>query len=260
MAEAAAARVIESTVADEIAIEIIDMHKWYGAFHVLKNINLAVNRGERIVICGPSGSGKSTLIRCINRLEEHQRGRIVVDGTELTSDVKKIDEIRREVGMVFQHFNLFPHLTVLENLTLAPIWVRKMPKEEAEKVAMHYLERVHIPEQADKFPGQLSGGQQQRVAIARSLCMSPRIMLFDEPTSALDPEMIKEVLDVMVELAEEGMTMLCVSHEMGFARTVADRVIFMDEGEIIEQNRPAEFFDNPQHERTKLFLSQILDN
>ena len=236
------------------------MHKWYGAFHVLKNINLAVNRGERIVICGPSGSGKSTLIRCINRLEEHQRGRIVVDGTELTSDVKKIDEIRREVGMVFQHFNLFPHLTVLENLTLAPIWVRKMPKEEAEKVAMHYLERVHIPEQADKFPGQLSGGQQQRVAIARSLCMSPRIMLFDEPTSALDPEMIKEVLDVMVELAEEGMTMLCVSHEMGFARTVADRVIFMDEGEIIEQNRPAEFFDNPQHERTKLFLSQILDN
>ena len=260
MAEAAAARVIESTVADEIAIEIIEMHKWYGAFHVLKNINLAVNRGERIVICGPSGSGKSTLIRCINRLEEHQRGRIVVDGTELTSDVKKIDEIRREVGMVFQHFNLFPHLTVLENLTLAPIWVRKMPKEEAEKVAMHYLERVHIPEQADKFPGQLSGGQQQRVAIARSLCMSPRIMLFDEPTSALDPEMIKEVLDVMVELAEEGMTMLCVSHEMGFARTVADRVIFMDEGEIIEQNRPAEFFDNPQHERTKLFLSQILDN
>ena len=260
MAEAAAARVIESTVADEIAIEIIDMHKWYGAFHVLKNINLAVNRGERIVICGPSGSGKSTLIRCINRLEEHQRGRIVVDGTELTSDVKKIDEIRREVGMVFQHFNLFPHLTVLDNLTLAPIWVRRMPKEEAEKVAMHYLERVHIPEQADKYPGQLSGGQQQRVAIARSLCMSPRIMLFDEPTSALDPEMIKEVLDVMVELAEEGMTMLCVSHEMGFARTVADRVIFMDEGEIIEQNRPAEFFDNPQHERTKLFLSQILDN
>ena len=260
MAEAAAARVIESTVADEIAIEIIDMHKWYGAFHVLKNINLAVNRGERIVICGPSGSGKSTLIRCINRLEEHQRGRIVVDGTELTSDVKKIDEIRREVGMVFQHFNLFPHLTVLENLTLAPIWVRKMPKDEAEKVAMHYLARVHIPEQADKYPGQLSGGQQQRVAIARSLCMSPRIMLFDEPTSALDPEMIKEVLDVMVELAEEGMTMLCVSHEMGFARTVADRVIFMDEGEIIEENRPAEFFDNPQHERTKLFLSQILDN
>ena len=260
MAEAAAARVIESTVADEIAIEIIDMHKWYGAFHVLKNINLAVNRGERIVICGPSGSGKSTLIRCINRLEEHQRGRIVVDGTELTSDVKKIDEIRREVGMVFQHFNLFPHLTVLDNLTLAPIWVRRMPKEEAEKVAMHYLERVHIPEQADKYPGQLSGGQQQRVAIARSLCMSPRIMLFDEPTSALDPEMIKEVLDVMVELAEEGMTMLCVSHEMGFARTVADRVIFMDEGEIIEENRPAEFFDNPQHERTKLFLSQILDN
>ena len=260
MAEAAAARVIDSTVADEIAIEIIDMHKWYGAFHVLKNINLAVYRGERIVICGPSGSGKSTLIRCINRLEEHQRGRIVVDGTELTSDVKKIDEIRREVGMVFQHFNLFPHLTVLENLTLAPIWVRRMPKEEAEKVAMHYLARVHIPEQADKYPGQLSGGQQQRVAIARSLCMSPRIMLFDEPTSALDPEMIKEVLDVMVELAEEGMTMLCVSHEMGFARTVADRVIFMDEGEIIEQNRPAEFFDNPQHERTKLFLSQILDN
>ncbi len=259
MAEAATARIVGSTVADEVAIEIAGMHKWYGAFHVLKNIDLTVYRGERIVICGPSGSGKSTLIRCINRLEEHQDGRIVVDGTELTSDIRKIDEIRREVGMVFQHFNLFPHLTVLENLTLAPVWVRKMPKEEAEKTAMHYLERVRIPEQAQKFPGQLSGGQQQRVAIARSLCMSPRIMLFDEPTSALDPEMIKEVLDVMVELAEEGMTMLCVSHEMGFARTVADRVIFMDGGEIIEQNRPAEFFDSPQHERTRLFLSQILD-
>jgi len=244
--------------AEDYIIEIEDMHKWYGEFHVLKDINLHVNRGERIVICGPSGSGKSTMIRCINRLEEHQRGRIVVDGIELTEDVKKIDTIRREVGMVFQHFNLFPHLTVLENLTLAPIWVRKTPKKDAEELAMEYLEKVKIPEQAEKFPGQLSGGQQQRVAIARSLCMQPKVMLFDEPTSALDPEMIKEVLDTMIELAKTGMTMLVVTHEMGFARTVADRVIFMDGGEIIEQNEPEEFFHNPQSERTKLFLSQIL--
>jgi len=235
------------------------MHKWFGEFHVLKDINLTVKKGERIVICGPSGSGKSTLIRCINRLEEHQRGRIVVDGIELTNDLKRIDEIRREVGMVFQHFNLFPHLTILQNCTLGPIWVRKMPKGEAEEIATNYLERVRIPEQADKYPNQLSGGQQQRVAIARSLCMSPKIMLFDEPTSALDPEMIKEVLDVMVDLAREGMTMLVVTHEMGFAREVADRVIFMDEGEIIEQAPPKEFFSHPRHERTKLFLSQILD-
>ncbi|SNZ07507.1 amino acid ABC transporter ATP-binding protein [Cohaesibacter gelatinilyticus] len=242
----------------DVAIEIDGMNKWYGDFHVLKDIDLKVMQGERIVIAGPSGSGKSTMIRCINRLEEHQQGKIVVDGIELTNDLKKIDEIRREVGMVFQHFNLFPHLTILENLTLAPIWVRNMPKKEAEEIAMHYLERVKIPEQANKFPGQLSGGQQQRVAIARSLCMNPRIMLFDEPTSALDPEMIKEVLDVMVGLAEEGMTMLCVTHEMGFARQVANRVIFMDAGQIVEQNDPENFFDNPQHERTKLFLSQIL--
>jgi len=248
------------TVSDEVAIQIIDMHKWYGEFHVLKEIDLTVYRGERIVICGPSGSGKSTLIRCINRLEEHQRGQIIVDGTELTNDVKKVDEIRREVGMVFQHFNLFPHLTVLDNLTLAPIWVRKVPKAEAEEAAMKYLERVKIPEQAMKFPGQLSGGQQQRVAIARSLCMNPRIMLFDEPTSALDPEMIAEVLDVMVDLAQTGMTMLCVTHEMGFARRVANRVIFMDGGEIIEQNEPEAFFHNPQSDRTKLFLSQILSH
>jgi general L-amino acid transport system ATP-binding protein len=245
-------------VTNEPAIEITGMHKWYGDFHVLKDINLTVMKGERIVVCGPSGSGKSTMIRCINRLEEHQRGRIVVDGIELTNDLKQIDQVRREVGMVFQHFNLFPHLTVLENLTLAPIWVRKMPEKEAEKVAMKYLERVKIPEQALKYPGQLSGGQQQRVAIARSLCMSPRIMLFDEPTSALDPEMIKEVLDVMVDLAKSGMTMIVVTHEMGFARTVANRVIFMDEGEIIEQNEPNEFFNNPKSDRTKLFLSQIL--
>jgi len=245
-------------VSDEVAIQVVDMDKWYGDFHVLRDINLTVHKGERIVICGPSGSGKSTLIRCINRLEEHQKGQIVVDGIELTNDLKKIDEIRREVGMVFQHFNLFPHLTILQNCTLAPIWVRKMPKAEAEEVAMHYLERVKIPEQALKYPGQLSGGQQQRVAIARSLCMSPKIMLFDEPTSALDPEMIKEVLDVMVLLAEEGMTMLCVTHEMGFARQVANRVIFMDEGQIIEQNEPEPFFSNPKSERTKLFLSQIL--
>jgi len=245
-------------ISDEVAIQIVGMHKWYGEFHVLKDINLTINRGERIVICGPSGSGKSTMIRCINRLEEHQKGKIIVDNIELTHDVKNIAEIRREVGMVFQHFNLFPHLTVLENCTLAPIWVRKMPKKEAEEVAMEYLARVKIPEQAMKYPGQLSGGQQQRVAIARSLCMNPRIMLFDEPTSALDPEMISEVLDVMVSLAESGMTMLCVTHEMGFARKVANRVIFMDGGEIIEENVPEEFFNNPQSARTKLFLSQIL--
>jgi general L-amino acid transport system ATP-binding protein len=249
---------ISHELSSEIAIQMTDVHKWYGQFHVLKAIDLSVHRGERIVICGPSGSGKSTLIRCINRLEEHQRGRIVVDGIELTNDVKNIELIRRDVGMVFQHFNLFPHLTVLQNLTLAPIWVRRMPKKEAEEIAMRYLERVRIQEQALKYPGQLSGGQQQRVAIARSLCMNPKIMLFDEPTSALDPEMIKEVLDVMVGLAESGMTMLCVTHEMGFARTVADRVIFMDRGEIIEQNAPEAFFNNPKSERTRLFLSQIL--
>ena len=239
-------------------IELRGVDKWYGDFHVLRNINLDVGRGERVVVCGPSGSGKSTMIRCINRLEEHQRGEIVVAGIELTSDVKNIEAIRREVGMVFQQFNLFPHLTVLQNLTLAPIWVRKMPKKEAEATAMHYLERVRIPEQANKYPGQLSGGQQQRVAIARSLCMKPQIMLFDEPTSALDPEMIKEVLDVMVGLAQEGMTMVCVTHEMGFARTVADSMIFMDRGEIVEVATPQEFFANPKSDRTKLFLSQIL--
>ena len=241
-------------------IQIQKMNKWFGQFHVLKEIDLEVVTGERIVICGPSGSGKSTLIRCINRLEEHQEGQIVVDGVELTNDLKHIEHVRREVGMVFQHFNLFPHLTVLENCTLAPIWVRKQPKMEAEATAMKYLERVKIPEQAEKYPGQLSGGQQQRVAIARSLCMQPRIMLFDEPTSALDPEMIKEVLDVMIELADTGMTMLVVTHEMGFARTVANRVIFMDDGQIIEQNKPEEFFNNPQSDRTKLFLSQILQH
>lgn len=243
----------------EAIIQMRDVNKWYGKFHVLRNINLEVATKERIVICGPSGSGKSTLIRCLNRLEEHQQGNIIVDGTELTNDVKHVETIRREVGMVFQHFNLFPHLTVLENLTLGPIWVLKKPKSEAEQDAMKYLERVRIPEQANKFPGQLSGGQQQRVAIARSLCMNPKVMLFDEPTSALDPEMVKEVLDVMVELAvDTGMTMICVTHEMGFARKVADRVIFMDQGEIIEQNTPDAFFDSPQNERTKLFLSQIL--
>ncbi len=241
-----------------VAVELIGMNKWYGEFHVLRDINLKVSGKERIVICGPSGSGKSTMIRCINRLEEHQQGQIIVDGVELTNDLKKIDEVRREVGMVFQHFNLFPHLTVLENCTLAPIWVRKMPKTEAEEVAMHYLTRVKIPEQAGKYPGQLSGGQQQRVAIARALCMNPKIMLFDEPTSALDPEMVKEVLDTMVSLAEDGMTMLVVTHEMGFARQVANRVVFMDVGQIIEANVPEEFFNHPQHERTKLFLSQIL--
>ena len=245
-------------VSDEIAIQIVAMNKWYGQFHVLRDINLTVYKGERIVICGPSGSGKSTLIRCINRLEEHQKGDIFVDGIPLTNDLKKIDEVRREVGMVFQHFNLFPHLTVLENLTLAPIWVRKMPKREAEELAMKYLNRVKIPEQALKYPGQLSGGQQQRVAIARSLCMNPKIMLFDEPTSALDPEMIKEVLEVMVDLAQGGMTMLCVTHEMAFARQVANRVIFMDQGQIVEQNEPNEFFKHPKSPRTKLFLEQIL--
>ncbi len=245
-------------MADAI-IRMKDVNKWFGKFHVLRNINLDVAPGERIVICGPSGSGKSTLIRCINRLEEHQSGQIIVEGTEITNDLRHVEAIRRDVGMVFQHFNLFPHLTVLENLTLGPIWVLKTPRAEAEARAMKYLERVRIPDQASKFPGQLSGGQQQRVAIARSLCMDPKIMLFDEPTSALDPEMVKEVLDVMVGLAKEsGMTMLCVTHEMGFARKVADRVIFMDQGEIIEQNTPDAFFDSPQNERTKLFLSQIL--
>src|SRR5215468_7026929 len=244
--------------ASDPIIQLARVNKWFGSFHVLKDIDLDVGRGERIVVAGPSGSGKSTMIRCINRLEEHQSGQIIVDGIELTNDLKRIDEVRREVGMVFQHFNLFPHLTVLENCTLAPIWVRKMPKADAEAVAMKYLTRVKIPEQAKKYPGQLSGGQQQRVAIARSLCMNPRIMLFDEPTSALDPEMIKEVLEVMVELAHTGMTMLCVTHEMGFARTVANRIIFMDGGEIIEQNVPSEFFKNPRSDRTKLFLSQIL--
>ncbi|MGB1239198.1 MAG: amino acid ABC transporter ATP-binding protein [Pseudomonadales bacterium] len=243
---------------DKPAIILNGMHKWYGDFHVLRDINLEVAKGERIVVCGPSGSGKSTMIRCINRLEEHQQGQIIVDGIELTNDIKKIDEVRREVGMCFQHFNLFPHLTIMENCTLAPIWVRGTPKKEAEAMAMHFLEKVKIPDQANKYPGQLSGGQQQRVAIARSLCMKPKTILFDEPTSALDPEMIKEVLDVMVELAEEGMTMICVTHEMGFARKVADRVIFMDAGQIVEQNTPTEFFDNPQNERTQLFLSQIL--
>ncbi len=247
-----------SDTQSEDIIQIKNMHKWFGEFHVLKNINLNVKKKDRIVICGPSGSGKSTLLRCINRLEEHQKGQIIVDGIELTSDLKHIELVRSEVGMVFQHFNLFPHLTSLENCALAPIWVRRIPRKEAEEIGMKYLERVKIPEQAYKYPGQLSGGQQQRVAIARSLCMNPKIMLFDEPTSALDPEMIAEVLDVMVELAEDGMTMICVSHEMGFAKRVAHSVIFMDEGQIIESNDPHEFFDNPQNDRTKLFLSQIL--
>ena len=251
--------IIDNTpLSNETIIQITEMHKWYGQFHVLKNINLFVKKGERIVICGPSGSGKSTMIRCINRLEEHQKGSIVVNNVELTHDLKNIDAIRSEVGMVFQHFNLFPHLTVMENCTLGPIWVRRMPKKEAEEIAMSYLNRVKIPEQAQKFPGQLSGGQQQRVAIARSLCMNPKIMLFDEPTSALDPEMISEVLDVMIDLANTGVTMLCVTHEMGFARKVAHRVLFMDGGEIIESNEPEEFFTHPQFDRTKLFLSQIL--
>ena len=247
-------------ISDEVMISMQAVNKWFGSFHVLRDINLTVHKGERIVICGPSGSGKSTLIRCLNRLEEHQDGEITVQGIKINNDLKNIDEIRRDVGMVFQHFNLFPHLTILENCTLAPIWVRKMPKAEAEAIAMKYLERVKIPEQALKYPGQLSGGQQQRVAIARSLCMEPKLMLFDEPTSALDPEMIKEVLDTMVALAEDGMSMVCVTHEMGFARKVANRVIFMDEGQIVEQNEPEAFFNNPQSDRTKLFLSQILDH
>jgi general L-amino acid transport system ATP-binding protein len=245
---------------DDPIIRLAGVHKWYGEFHVLRDITMDVKKGERIVVCGPSGSGKSTMIRCINRLEEHQQGKIIVNGVELTNDLKQIDAIRREVGMVFQHFNLFPHMTVLENLILAPVWVRKMPRKEATDVAMTYLQRVRIAEQANKYPGQLSGGQQQRVAIARSLCMKPQIMLFDEPTSALDPEMIKEVLDVMVELAHEGMTMVCVTHEMGFARTVADSMIFMDKGEIIERAPPKEFFASPKSERTQLFLSQILEH
>jgi len=243
---------------DSAMIEITGMHKWFVEFHVLQGINLTVGKKERIVICGPSGSGKSTLIRCINRLEEHQRGRIVVDGIELTNNLKNIEKIRAEVGMVFQHFNLFPHLSIVDNLALGPIWVRKVPKKEAEETAMYYLEKVHIAEQAKKYPGQLSGGQQQRVAIARSLCMAPKVMLFDEPTSALDPEMIKEVLDVMIELAQEGMTMIVVTHEMGFAKSVAHRVLFMDYGQIVESNTPDAFFENPRHDRTKLFLSQIL--
>ncbi|HEV8031368.1 MAG TPA: amino acid ABC transporter ATP-binding protein [Stellaceae bacterium] len=248
----------EARMPADAMIAMHQVHKWYGDFHVLTDINLEVKKGEKVVVCGPSGSGKSTMIRCINRLEEHQQGRIIVAGIELTSDLKNIEAIRREVGMVFQQFNLFPHLTVLDNLTLAPIWVRKLPKKEAEETAHYYLERVRIPEQADKYPGQLSGGQQQRVAIARSLCMKPEIMLFDEPTSALDPEMIKEVLDVMVELAQEGMTMVCVTHEMGFARTVADTMVFMDRGEIVERGPPKEFFADPKSERTRVFLSQIL--
>ncbi len=259
-ADAGRSAVASTAQVGQAAIVLSQVNKWYGEFHVLRNINLTVSRGERIVICGPSGSGKSTLIRCINRLEEHQAGRIVVEGTELTNDVRQIDAIRANVGMVFQSFNLFPHLTILDNLCLAPVWVKKMPRAEAEKVAMKYLERVRIPEQAHKFPGQLSGGQQQRVAIARALCMSPGIMLFDEPTSALDPEMVKEVLDTMISLAREGMTMICVTHEMGFAKSVADRVIFMDKGEIVEQAAPAEFFTNPKSDRTKLFLSQILNH
>jgi general L-amino acid transport system ATP-binding protein len=252
MAEPAAA------VADRPMIEMRNLNKWYGEFHVLTNVNFVVRKGEKVVVCGPSGSGKSTMIRCINRLEEHQQGQLIVDGIELTNDIKNIDAIRREVGMVFQQFNLFPHLTVMENLTLAPIWVRKMPKKDAEESARYYLKRVRIPEQANKYPGQLSGGQQQRVAIARSLCMKPKIMLFDEPTSALDPEMVKEVLDVMIELAREGMTMVCVTHEMGFARAVADTVVFMDKGEIVESGAPATVFEQPKSDRLKLFLSQIL--
>ena len=253
-----AERQLASAASSEVIIQLDKVNKWYGNFHVLRDIDLLVHKGERIVVCGPSGSGKSTLIRCINHLEKHQEGSIIVDGITLDKNLKNIDHIRTEVGMVFQGFNLFPHLSILDNLTLGPIWVRKMPKADAQATAMQYLERVKIPEQADKFPGQLSGGQQQRVAIARSLCMNPKIMLFDEPTSALDPEMIKEVLDVMVELADTGMTMIVVTHEMGFAKTIADRVIFMDEGDIVEENEPNEFFTNPQHERTKLFPSQIL--
>jgi general L-amino acid transport system ATP-binding protein len=258
MAQGNAAEAVAASA--QSAVQMLGVSKWYGEFQVLRDINLTVDQGEKIVICGPSGSGKSTLIRCINRLEEHQKGRIIVEGIELTNDIRQIDKIRSEVGMVFQSFNLFPHLTVLDNLCLAPVWVKKMPRAEAEKVAMQYLQRVKIPEQAGKYPGQLSGGQQQRVAIARALCMNPHIMLFDEPTSALDPEMVKEVLDTMIELAKGGMTMLCVTHEMGFARSVADRVIFMDKGEIVEQGTPKEFFANPKSDRTKLFLSQILNH
>ena len=242
------------------AVQMIGLNKWYGEFHVLRNIDLNVDQGEKIVICGPSGSGKSTLIRCINRLEEHQKGKLSVDGIELTNDIRQIDKIRSEVGMVFQSFNLFPHLTVLDNLCLAPVWVKKTPRAEAERTAMQYLTRVKIPEQANKYPGQLSGGQQQRVAIARALCMNPRIMLFDEPTSALDPEMIKEVLDVMTDLARDGMTMIVVTHEMGFARRVADRIVFMDEGEIVEDRPPATFFTNPGSERARQFLGKILEH
>jgi general L-amino acid transport system ATP-binding protein len=242
----------------DIAIEMIDVNKWFGSFHALQDINLKVMKGERIVVCGPSGSGKSTLIRCINRLEQHEKGRLIVDGIELTGDLKRIEEVRREVGMVFQHFNLFPHMTILENCMLAPMQVRKVPRIEAQALAMRYLGRVRIPEQAGKYPGQLSGGQQQRVAIARSLCMNPRIMLFDEPTSALDPETIKEVLDVMVDLAQDGMTMLVVTHEMGFARRVADRIVFIDAGHVVEENEPQAFFEHPRHERTKGFLDRIL--
>ena len=260
MAEQNAVDRSKMTVGDEVVVSMDSVNKWYGNFHVLRDINLEVNKGERIVICGPSGSGKSTLIRCLNRLEVHQKGTINVHGIELNSDLKNIEYIRREVGMVFQHFNLFPHLTILENCTLAPVWVRKMPKRAAEEIAMRFLEIVKIPEQALKYPGQLSGGQQQRVAIARALCMQPQLMLFDEPTSALDPEMIKEVLDTMVALAEDGMTMVVVTHEMGFARKVANRVIFMDEGQIVEENNPEDFFGNPKNDRTKLFLSQILDH
>lgn len=252
--------VVQSTAGLEMIIHVSGLSKWYGDFHALRDINLAVRRGEKVVLCGPSGSGKSTLIRCLNRLEKHQKGSIVIDGIELTDSIKNIDAIRREVGMVFQQFNLFPHMTVLENLTIAPIWVRKTPKKEAEDAALFFLNRVRIGEQAYKYPGQLSGGQQQRVAIARSLCMRPKVLLFDEPTSALDPEMIKEVLDVMVELADEGITMLCVTHEMGFARTVANRVIFMDRGQIVEQNEPKAFFQNPRSERAKMFLSQIIQH
>src|SRR5512136_574434 len=247
-----------SEPSQESMIEITDLHKWFAEFHVLQGINLTVQKQERIVVCGPSGSGKSTLIRCINRLEEHQKGRIVVDGIELTNNIKNIEKIRAEVGMVFQHFNLFPHLTIVENLALGPLWVKKVPKKEAEEAAMVYLEKVHIAEQARKYPGQLSGGQQQRVAIARSLCMNPKVMLFDEPTSALDPEMIKEVLDVMIELAHDGMTMLVVTHEMGFAREVADEIIFMDEGRIVERGTDEDFFTKPKSQRTKDFLSQII--
>jgi len=255
-----AAREQKQGATDHPMIEMDKVNKWFGALHVLRDVSLTVRPGERIVVCGPSGSGKSTMIRCINRLEQHQEGHIFVDGLELTDDIRNLAAIRCEVGMVFQSFNLFPHLTILENLSLAPIWVRKMPKGEAEDLAMTYLKRVRIPEQAYKYPGQLSGGQQQRVAIARALCMRPKIMLFDEPTSALDPEMVKEVLDVMVELATSGMTMICVTHEMGFARSVADRVVFMDRGEIVEEGPPKEFFANPRSERLRMFLSQILGN